>query len=135
VTLDNLKVMTVDQLVDRFAEIGIAQEKAIDDLTVQLWESQGKNEDTSKVDRLFGDMKAIDDELRKRGRDARLALTRLFNNRNIQVRLSAAKLTLGVAPVEARRVIEQIGASKIYPQAGDAGMTLVNLDEGVFKPD
>ncbi len=134
-TLDNLKVMTVDQLVDRFAEIGIAQEKSIDDLTVQLWDSQGKNDDTSKVDRLFGDMKAIDEELRKRGRDARLALTRLFNNRNIQVRLSAAKLTLGVAPVEARRVIEQISASKIYPQAGDAGMTLVNLDEGVFKPD
>jgi hypothetical protein len=47
----------------------------------------------------------------------------------------AAKLTLGVAPTEARKLIEDISQSKIYPQAGDAGMTLSNLDEGVFKPN
>jgi hypothetical protein len=119
--------MTIEQLVDRFVEIGIAQNRA-------LWDTLEEN-DNSEVSRLVFEMKDVNDELRARGRDARLALTRLYENRNMQVRLMAATLTLGVAPVEARRVIEQISASKIYPQAGDAGMTLDNLDEGIFKPD
>lgn len=134
-TEGNLGVLSTDQLLNRFTEIGIAQERAIDNLTLRLWDSQGEDQDTSEIDRLFVDMKAIDEELRKRGRHARLALTQLFNHRNIQVRLSAAKLTLGVAPLEARKVIEEISQSKIYPQAGDAGMTLDNLDSGFFKPN
>ncbi len=105
----SLKTLTIDQLVDRFAEIAIAQGKAGDDLVGRLWDSNGEDTDTSEIDRLFGDMKAIDEELRKRGRDARLALTQLFDHRNIQVRLSAAKLTLGVTPL-----------SSINPQRGRA---------------
>ncbi len=53
----------------------------------------------------------------------------------MQVRLEAAKWSLGVAPEMARKVIQNIYDSKWYPQAGDAGMTLWNLDRGVFKPD
>lgn len=134
-TQASLTAMSIDQLVDRFAEIAIAQEKAGDALTTELWVSNGEKADLSEVNRLYDEMKEIDKELRSRGRVARLALTRLYENRNMQVRLMAAKLTLGVAPVEARRVIEQISGSKFYPQAGDAGMTLFNLDEGIFKPD
>ncbi len=130
-----LSALSTHQLVNRFAEIGIAQEKAIDDLTVQLWDSQGENQDTTEINRLFADMKAIDEELRVRGRDARLMLMTLFDHKNIQVRLSAAKLTLGVAPLEARKVIEDISQSNLFPQAGDAGMTLDNLDSGFFKPN
>jgi hypothetical protein len=127
VSKEDLKALTTDQLVDRFAEIGIAQGKA-------LWDSLGED-DYSEVIRLFNDMKEIDEELRARGRAARLALMRLYNHRNVQVRLHAAKVTLGVAPVEARNLIEQIAKSGLYPQAGDAGMTLDALDEGIFKPD
>ena len=123
----NLEELTVDQLVDRFSDLNVALDDA-------QWDALGQS-NYSKVKSLIYSIRDVDEELRARGRDARLALTRLYESRNVQVRLMAAKLTLGIVPVEARRVIEQISASKIYPQAGDAGMTLVNLDEGIFKPD
>lgn len=119
----NLKSMTNDQLVNRFAEIGIAQDQALlfDDLT--------------KFNRLSDQMRSVDEELRARGSGARLGLLKLFEHANIQVRLQAARLSLGIAPEAARRVIESISESNCFPQAGDAGMTLSNLDSGLFKPD
>jgi hypothetical protein len=48
--------------------------------------------------------------------------------------LKAAKNSLAVAPEEARRVIQSIADSREQPQAGEAGMSLWNLDRGVFKP-
>ena len=119
----DLKSMTVDQLVDRFAEIGVAQDQAL------LYDEIGK------FNRLFDQMHLVDIELRARGLAARLALLRLFDNQNMQVRLQAAKWSLGVAPEAARQVIESISESNWFPQAGDAGMTLSNLDLGIFKPD
>ncbi|MGH6838401.1 MAG: DUF2019 domain-containing protein [Methylocella sp.] len=80
-------------------------------------------------------MDAVDNELRARGLEARLALLRLYDHPNIEVRLKAATRTLAIAPIAARRVIEAIKASQQFPQAGDAGMTLRYLDEGIFKPD
>jgi hypothetical protein len=62
------------------------------------------------------------------------ALDSLFEHPNMQVRLNAAKATLAVAPKAARQALEAIAASRHHPQAGDAGMSLWNLDEGVFKP-
>lgn len=126
-TRADLSALTVDQLVDRFAEIGIAQDKA-------LWDALGE-EDYSEVSRLIFEMKDVDDELRARGRNARLALKRLYSHENTQVRLKAAKSTLGVASLEARKVIEDISQSNLFPQAGDAGMTLDNLDSGFFVPN
>ncbi len=80
-------------------------------------------------------MLAVDKELRPRGRDARLALVCLNNHPNIQVRLYAAKCTLEIAPVAARKTIKAIEESRCFPQAGDAGMTLQYLDESIFKPN
>jgi hypothetical protein len=88
-----------------------------------------------KFNGLFRQMRDVDMELRTRGKDARLVLLRLYDHPNLQVRLQAAKGTLGVAPVEARRVIEAISQSDRFPQAGEAGMTLEALDDGIFKPD
>ena len=73
-------------------------------------------------------------ELQNRGVTARLGLLKLFEHPNMQVRLQAARETLAVAPEEARRMIELIAESNRMPQPGDAGMTLWNLDRGVFKP-
>ncbi|MGH6812855.1 MAG: DUF2019 domain-containing protein, partial [Methylocella sp.] len=101
-----LEYLTVDQLVARFAEIGIAQDQA---------ELMGE---IGKVNRLFGQMNEVDQELRRRGLEARLALLRLFNHPNMQVRLQAAKWSLGVAPEAARKVIESISESNWFPQAG-----------------
>jgi hypothetical protein len=118
-----LEKLTVDQLVERFADIGVAQDQAL------LYDEIGK------FNRLFDQMHAVDIELRARGSAARLALLRLFDHPNMQVRLEAAKWSLGVAPEAARKVIEEIKNSHSFPQAMDAGMTLRNLEAGVFKPD
>jgi len=118
-----LEKMTTDQLVTRFAEIGIAQDQA---------ELMGE---IGKFNRLYRQMDATEKELRRRGREARPALLRLYDHPNMQVRLNAAKRTLGIAPDAARRVLQAISDSKWQPQAMDAGMSLWNLDRGVFKPD
>ncbi len=118
-----LEKLTVDQLVDRFTEIGIAQDKA---------ELMGE---VGKFNRLFDQMHLVDIELRARGLAARQALLRLFDHQNMQVRLQAAKWSLAIAPEAARRVIEEIKNSHWFPQALEAGMTLRNLEAGVFKPD
>jgi hypothetical protein len=118
-----LEKLTVDQLVERFVAIGVAQDQAL------LYDEH------KKFNRLFSEMNEVDQELRRRGPEARLALLRLFDHANMQVRLKAAKRTLGVAPEKARQVIEEIKKSQWFPQALEAGMTLWSLDEGIFKPD
>ena len=115
--------MTVDQLVEQFAEIGVTQYSA------------EMGDDLRSVNRFFIEMHAVDKALRTRGTEARMALLRLYDHPNIQVRLQAAKCTVGIAPVAARKVIEAVSESGWFPQAGEAGMTLRNLDEGIFKPD
>lgn len=115
--------MSIDELIERFATLGVAQ----DDALLHDWHG--------KFNRLFDQMAAIGDELKRRGPEARLELQRLYSHQNLQVRLQAAKWTLGVAPVAARQVIQQIYDWKIPPQFFDAGMCLANLDDGRFKPD
>jgi hypothetical protein len=109
-----LQELTIDELVDRFVELGIGQDQA------ELYD------ENSKYNMLFKQMTAVDQELRARGREARLALLRLYNHPNMQVREQAAIKTLGVAPE---------AASKWQPQALDAAMILRGLDSGQYKPD
>jgi hypothetical protein len=54
---------------------------------------------------------------------------------NMQVRLSAAKATLAVAPQAARQAIEAIAASTWPPQCYDARMCLWMIDEGKYVPE
>jgi hypothetical protein len=119
----DLRSLTDDELVDRFAEIARGQDKAL------LFER------LSEFNKLFREMDNVDLELRSRGTRARAALLRLYDDPNAQVRLKAAKRTLGVAPEAARALIEAIARSHISPQSGEAGMTLSNLDKGIFRPD
>ena len=115
--------MTVDDLVDLFARIVGAQDES---LLVGEY---------AKFNKLFGRMMDVATELKNRDGDQRPALLQLFEHPNMQVRLQAAKLTLAVAPVEARAQLQAIADSQWFPQAGDAGMSLLNLDRGVFKPE
>jgi hypothetical protein len=117
-----LAAMTDDQLVDRFVEISLAQDKAI------LYD------EIAKFNRLFSQEMAVDQELKTRPGDRRRLLLRLFDHENAQVRLNAAKATLAVAPAAAREALENLANSKQFPQAGDAGMSLTNLDRGIYKP-
>lgn len=113
--------MKTSVLIDRFVEIAIAQNEAL------LYD------DTSKYNRLYRQMDAIDKDLRRRGLDARLELTRLYSHPNLQVRLKAAIHTLAIA-AEARKLLEAISQSGQLPQSLDAGMTLNAIDTGIFKP-
>jgi hypothetical protein len=118
----NLQGLTVDQLVQRFIEIGIAQDQA------------ERYENYDEYNRLYALMTAVDNELRARGNDARLALLKLYDHANMQVRLKAAIYTLPVAPKAARDAIEAISLSNDFPQAGDAGILLQSYDEGRYNP-
>lgn len=118
----DLHGMATPDLVALFAKVTVGQDEAL--LGNQI----------AKFNRLFGVMTEIADELKSRDGDQRSALLSLFGYPNMQVRLQAAKLTLAVAPVEARRLLEAIASSKWFPQAGDAGMCLSFLDDGTFKP-
>ena len=117
-----LEELTTEQLVERFVEITLAQDEALLD------------DEISKFRRLFEQMRAVLEELKSRPGDQRTALVRLYEHPNVQVRLKAAKNTLAVAPDAARKVLESIKASQWYPQAGEAGMCLRNLESGFFKP-
>ncbi len=118
----DLKNLSVAQLVDRFAAIGIQQYNA---LIV---------DDVATYTPLHWQMDAFKRELKSRPDDQRRALLKLYDHPNMQVRLAAAKSTLAVAPERARRLIEEIAASRWFPQAGDAGMCLDMLDRGIFVP-
>lgn len=117
-----LSKLTVEELVERFIENCVAQDEAL------------LENDSAKFNRLFRKMRAIVEELRSRPGDQRHALLNLYKHPNIQVRLKAVKNSLAVSPVEAMKALQAIAESQEYPQAGEAGMSLWNLERGVFKP-
>lgn len=101
------------------------------------WNQQYKavwDGDAKTYNPLFYRMQAIKAELKSRPGDERRALKALYDHPNVQVRLMAARSTLALALVEARRVIELIAASNQFPYAGDTGMCLYMLDSGAFVP-
>jgi Domain of unknown function (DUF2019) len=63
-----LEWVWIDELVERFAETGLAQSDALD------------KDNIAKFNRLYGEMGKVDRELRARGREARLTPTRLYSH-------------------------------------------------------
>ena len=118
----NLQDLSVDQLVERFTELALAQDKAL------------LGENIPRVNQLFDSIEEVKSELQGRAGDQRRALLRLYDHPNAQVRLKAVKATLAVEPVAARRMLQIIADSHEYPQAGDAGMSIRYLKEGIYKP-
>ncbi|MBM3543993.1 MAG: DUF2019 domain-containing protein [Alphaproteobacteria bacterium] len=117
-----LSDMTVQELVENFAGIAMAQDEALLD------------RDTSKFSRLFHQMQDVSGELKARPGDQRRALLTLYDHPNAQVRLKAADATLAVAPKAAREKLKEIAESHEFPQAGDAGMALWALEKGISTP-
>jgi hypothetical protein len=120
--LDLIK-MTIDQLLEQFVEIGLAEDAALDD------------DNVGKYNRLFDGIVAISKELKSRGHDARLALTKLYTHPNPQVRMQAAQFSYGVNPEAARAILQAIADSKMPPQYLDAGMSIAALDNGTSMLD
>ncbi len=118
-----LRTMSVKDLVDLFTGLALQQDEA-----------ELAFDDVKVINRLYRMLKEIEGELKSRPGDQRHALLPLFNHPNPQVRLKAAKATLAIAPVAARQVLESIAETCYGPQKGEAGMSLWNLDRGVYKP-
>jgi hypothetical protein len=117
-----LRTMPTSELVGLFTDIALAEDDAI------------LMDDNPRYNRQFWQLEAVEQELKSRQGDERRALLGLYTHSNAQMRLAAGLATLAVAPVEARQLLQSIYDSKEYPQAGDAGMSLINLDRGIFKP-
>lgn len=79
-------------------------------------------------------MEEVENLLKAMPGDKRSALLPLLEHPNLEVRLRAAKATLAVAPEAARAALVALTRIQHTPQAGDAGMCLRALDEGIFKP-
>ncbi|HLY89371.1 MAG TPA: DUF2019 domain-containing protein [Acetobacteraceae bacterium] len=117
-----LDKLTTDELVAQFVSLSEQQ------YLLML------NDDFKKFNHLFDKQTEIDKELRKRGIEARLELTKLFNHPNIQVRLSAAKRSLGVARESALDVLRQIIKEDFGPFRLRAGMTVALVEDGTVEP-
>jgi hypothetical protein len=114
------QVASVQELVERFVSIGLAQYEAAYVV------------DTRKYNRLFARMQAIENELKRREGDQRRALLPLLNHPNVQVRMMVAHAVLSISPDLARKAFESVRASEIFPQAMNAGMTIRALDNGTY---
>ncbi len=113
--------MTTERLVQLFADLAVQQDAAL------LYRAQ------QEVNKIFWKLEEIESELKSRPGDQRSALP-LFNHKNMQVSVKAAKATLAIAPEAARAQLEAIRASGWQPQAADAEMSLFALENGVYKP-
>jgi enoyl reductase-like protein len=119
----NLGKMTVEQLVDRFVEIALEQDRV-----------ERMDEDVAMFNRLYDRMEEVEAELKNRDGDERSSLLPLFEHPNAQVRLKAALATLALAPMAAREVLQDVSNSNRYPQAADAREMLGALDDGTYTP-
>jgi hypothetical protein len=117
-----LEDQTIEELVKRFVDLALVQYEA------------NLDGDTKKYNVHFRKMAEVTGELKRRPGDQRTTLLSLYRHSNPHVRLMAAKNTLAVAPAAARRSLETIATSNEGAQSGDAGMCLVFLDRGIFKP-
>jgi hypothetical protein len=114
--------LATESLVDRFAALATQQGIEQD------------SDDIAEVNRLYLRLKDIENELKVRSGDQQRALLRLYDHPNMQVRLKAVKATLAVSPDAARRMLQEIAESHEQPQAGEAGMSIWALAEGIYKP-
>lgn len=116
----DLHAMTDEQLVALYADLSIQQ--------------GGYKTSINQYNRLYAEIHAISDLLRSRGIAARRTLLPLLDHENPQVQYNAARELLAVEPKRARATLETLARSAPTAQKGRAGMTLDNLDNGIFKP-
>jgi len=114
---------TVPRLVEQFRALALAKSAAI---------ATGQN---AKYTRLYWRLDTVEKELRSREGDQRRALIELYNHPNPQVRLDAAMATLVVFHHESRAALQMIIDRGEFPQAADAGHTLLYMSDGRFVPE
>jgi hypothetical protein len=117
-----LDQLTVAELVQRFLSLTLGQ-----------YDAERRSE-ISKYNRLYGEMRNIRDELKRREGDQRRALLPFINHENAQVRLMAASSLLTIVPDRAKKALETVRDSRIVPQSVNAGFLLDGLEDGSFVP-
>ncbi|NGO52125.1 DUF2019 domain-containing protein [Allomesorhizobium camelthorni] len=117
----SLASMSNAELVDLFEQLSLAEGEA----TAAL--------QSSRANRLILRRRALLSEMRHRPGDARITLFVLYAHRHPQVRLNVAESTYALNPERARSTIEEIAASPFQPWSGDAGMSLIALENGTSQ--
>jgi len=87
--------------------------------------------ETAEYNRLYRENARLLRELKARPDDGRHDLFPLYDHPNIQVWLNVARWTYALDMARARLALANIRDSRRYPYAGDAGMTLALIDEGI----
>jgi hypothetical protein len=134
-TEDEIRAATNEDLIARFAELGVEQYQCDDDEAWCVDVIKDDNPALIHYTRLYREMEAISKELKARGPDARRQLIPLYDHPNVQVRLQAARFSYGVAREAARKCIEKIRTSPLAYYRLEAGMTIGFLDDGTSKLD
>ncbi len=122
-TAKNLSTLADDALVEQFATCGKARGDAI---------TEG---DVPRATRAAYRMRALDQELHRRGTSIRPLLLPLLEDRDYAVRYYAGLRLLSTFPVPARRAIESVAAQAYSPIASEARGTLRDMDSGALSPD
>jgi hypothetical protein len=112
-TQRKVKTMTTDELIARFVDYALAQDKTMYD-------------SPRRCNAILPKMEVVEDELRRRSAYERLQT--LFSHENMTVRLESARRLMTIMPEEARPVFEQIQKSRRGPWAGHAAAQLGYLD-------
>ncbi|WP_293808898.1 DUF2019 domain-containing protein [uncultured Bosea sp.] len=121
-TASKLTALTAQELKDLFEQLCIQQYDALEGNAIASYNKR------------YDQILAIQNELKARPGDQRRILMSLFGHPNMQVRLTAAHANLAVDYIAARRELQAIVDEQWFPQSGDAGMTLWNLDRGFYRP-
>ncbi|CAH1655050.1 conserved hypothetical protein [Hyphomicrobiales bacterium] len=121
-TSSKLKSLTTEELKRLFEQLCIQQYDALEDNAIAGYNKR------------YNTILAIQNELKSRPGDQRRILMSLFGHPNMQVRLTAAHANLAVDYIAARRELQAVVDEQWFPQSGDAGMTLWNLDRGFYRP-
>jgi len=117
-----LDKLTTDELIARFVSLGEQQYPLTLDDEVKM------------ANRLIERQDEIGKELRRRGMEARLELTKLFSHPNIQVRMNAAQRSLGIAREPALNALRQIVKEDFGAFRLSAGMTVALVEDGTITP-
>ena len=117
-----LDKLTLDELISLFVSLSEQQYP----LTL--------NDEVKLGSRLVKRQDEIGKELRQRGIEARLELTKLFDHPNIQVRMNAAKRSLGIAREPALNALRKIVKEDFGAFRLSAGMTVALVEDGTITP-
>ena len=110
--IDQIPKLAPEALAEEYLAVGLRQGQAIEEF------------DNRTCNRLFPKRRAIADELLSRQGDHWRLLLPLLDHADWQVRLNTAQDLRNVARDESRRALQSIDASKRYPYAADARLSL-----------